>query len=152
MVVLAGCESENAAEDPAPEMESLYFEPIGYGQRASLSDTVEVVIRDAEEWNALRDSLRPIAPFEPVDFSQVVVLVAALPQENSGYAVEFRSVDVVGSVVVAEYAVQVPGDDCLAAYAETVPFQAVLARRTDLPVRFERVEEEYRCSFGPRRR
>jgi len=133
-------------------MESLYFEPIGFGQRATLSDTLEIAIRSSDVWNAYRDSLHPIAPFDSVDFSQVVVLLAAVPLSTSGHSIEFISVDIVDTLAIAEYVVQIAGEDCLTAYSETVPFQAVLARRTELPVEFRRHEEEYRCTFGPHRR
>lgn len=152
LILFLGCGTGEPAEEVSFDMASLYFEPIGYGRQATLSDTLEIAIRSHEVWEAYRDSLRPVAPFDSVDFTQVVVLLAALPQTTSGYSIEFTSVDVVDSLVVAEYVVGVAGEDCLTTYATTVPFQAVLARRTDLPVEFRRSEEEYRCTFGPRRR
>lgn len=155
LVVLAGlfaaCMGDGVDGDADVEGVPLYFEPIGQGHRANLSDTVEAVIRDRDEWQPLRDSLRPIASFDSVDFEQAVVLVAALPQTTSGYTVEFTSVDQRDTVVVAEYLVSAPSDDCLTAHADVVPFQAILVRRTDQPVEFVRSIEEYRCTFGPRR-
>ena len=149
--LLGGCSSESVSvEEPLPE--PLHFAAIGYGQHGTLKDTLEIVIRDQETWTAWQDSLRPVAPFLPVDFSQVMVLLAALPQTTSGHAVTFLSFDRMDSVIVAEYIVDIPSDDCLTAAAETVPFQAVLVQPTDLPIRFKRLEEEYRCTFGPRRR
>ncbi len=150
-LVFGGCNAPpEAVEEPLPE--PVLFSAIGYGQYGTLRDTLEIVIRDPETWAAWQDSLRPVAPFLPVDFSQAVVLLAALPQTTSGYAVSFLSLDRLDTVLVAEYLVEIPSDDCLTAAAETVPFQAVLTPATDLPIRFKRLEEEYRCTFGPRRR
>lgn len=151
-LMLAGCESEQTDEQGGVFEESLYFEPIGYGRRALLTDTVEIAIRSSELWDLYRDSLDSVAPFDSVDFTQAIVLLAALPQTTSGYLIEFVSVDVIDTLVVAEYVVEAPSDDCLTATALTVPFQAVLVRRTDFPVEFRRIDEEYRCTFGPPRR
>ncbi len=149
--LLGGCTSESVSvEEPIPE--PLHFAAIGYGQYGSLTDTLEIVIRDQETWAAWQDSLRPVAPFLSVDFSQAMVLLVALPQITSGYAVTFLSLDRMDSAIVAEYLVEIPAEDCLTAAALTVPFQAVLTPPTDLPIRFKRVEDEYRCTFGPRRR
>lgn len=152
LLLLPGCTLEETADEANADTESFYFEPIGYGQRAAIRDTIEVALRDQEAWDGYRDSLNPIAPFRSVDFSQAIVLLVALPQSTSGHSIDFASVDRIDSMVVAEYVVNVPGEDCLVAFSESVPFQAVLVRRTDLPVRFEHTTEEYRCTFGPRRR
>ncbi len=149
--LLGACSSESVSEEePIPE--PLHFASIGYGQHGPLKDTLEIVIRDQETWAAWQDSLRPVAPFLSVDFSQAMVLLVALPQITSGYAVTFLSLDRMDSAIVAEYLVEIPAEDCLTAAAESVPFQAVLTHPTDSPIRFKRVEEEYRCTFGPRRR
>jgi len=149
--LLGGCGTESVSvEDPIPE--PLHFAAIGYGQYGSLVDTLEIVIRDQETWAVWQDSLRPVEPFLSVDFSQAMVLLVALPQITSGYGVTFLSLDRMDSEIVAEYLVEIPAEDCLTAAALTAPFQAVLTPPTDLPIRFKRVEEEYRCTFGPRRR
>ncbi len=150
-LLFGGCNGEpEAVEEPLPE--PVLFSAIGYGQYGALKDTLEIVIRDQETWAVWQDSLRPVAPFRSVDFSQAIVLLAALPQITSGHAVSFLSLDRMDTVLVAEYLVEIPSDDCLTSAAESVPFQAVLTPATDLPIRFKRLEEEYRCTFGPRRR
>lgn len=147
-----GCSGEEPAEEPVPETTTvLYFEPIGYGDRASFSDTTEIAIRDEDTWRAYADSLNPIAPFDSVDFSQAIVLLAALPQQASGYSVEFVSVEQSDTAAVAEYLVEIPDTDCLTAIANVVPFQAVLVRKTDKPFHFQRTTTTYRCTFGRRK-
>ena len=150
-LLLAGCGKSH--EEPEPEtITPLYFEPIGYGQNAALADTTIIAIRDAMTWKAYLDSLSPIAPFDSVDFSQAIVLLAALPQTTSGFIIEFVSVEERDSRAVAEYLVNAPGSDCLTGHTESVPFQAILVRRTNLPIRFQAHTKEYRCTFGPPRR
>lgn len=151
LLSLLGCDEENAGADETDEAEVLYFEPIGYGQSGSLKDSTETVIRTQEKWAAYRDSLKPLAPFDSVDFSQAVVLLVALPQTTSGHSIELVAVEEHDSIAVATYVVNIPAEDCLTATAETVPFQAVMVRRTDLPVHFAHETEEYRCTFGRRR-
>ncbi|MEX1054864.1 MAG: hypothetical protein WED81_02475 [Rhodothermales bacterium] len=148
--MLTGC-GKGREEPEAVTITPLYFEPIGYGQNAALSDTTIIAIRDEATWKAYQDSLRPIAPFDSVDFSQAIVLLSALPQTTSGFIIEFVSVEERDSVTVAEYVVNAPGSDCLTGHTEAVPFQAVLVRRTNLPVQFQAHTEEYRCTFGPPR-
>lgn len=149
LTMIPGCGGVEAETEPQSEV--LYFEPIGYGQSGSLRDTTEILIRTTDDWDVYRDSLNPIAPFKSVDFSQGVILLAALPQTTSGHIIEFITVEERDSVTIAEYVVNLPAEDCLTATAEAVPFQAVMVRRTDLPVRFVRETEEYRCTFGRRR-
>ena len=155
VLVLAGnfgCSGEAPDEGAILEPSTpLYFEAIGYGDRASLNDTTEIVIRDEDTWRAYADSLNPIAPFDTVDFSQAVVLLAALPQEASCYSVEFVSIEEGDTSAVAEYLVEIPDTDCLTAYANVVPFQAVLVRKTEKPFHFQRTTASYRCTFGRRK-
>lgn len=146
LLFIAGCSGTDAPREPESESTVLYFEPIGYGDRASLQDTTEIVIRDEQTWRAFADSLNPLAPFDSVDFSQALVLLAALPQTASGYSVEFVSIEENDSTAAAEYIVEIPGSDCLTGMADVVPFQAVLVRRTDKPFHFLRTTKEYRCT------
>lgn len=151
LIAFLGCGDSEADEEAEPEAEVLYFEPVGYGRSGALSDTTEIVLRTEEEWQIYRDSLNPVAPFAEVDFSQSVLLLAALPQETSGHSIDFLSVEERDSNAVAHYLVSIPAEDCLTAIADAVPFQVVMVRRTDMPVQFTREIEEYRCTFGRRR-
>ena len=152
VLAAAGCaEPEPDVEAaPEPEPEMLYFEPIGRGADARVDTTLEVAIRDSAAWAVYQDSLRPMAPFRPVDFSQAFVLVAAVSRTVSGASVDFESVERTDSGIVASYQVSAPGDDCFTAPAAVTPFAAVLVRRAEGPVHFERRLEEYSCT-GRRR-
>lgn len=147
-LLLSGC--GNSDRGNSQESEALDFKPIGTGNRGTLTDSIEAVIRNPEAWAAYRDSLNPTEPFEEVDFEQNVVLLVALPQETSGYAVDFVSVEQTDTAAVATYVVNVPGYDCLTASALTVPFSVVVLSGLERPVHFKRLFEEYACT--PRRR
>lgn len=140
-----------ATDVPEPVLpasgEPLYFEPLGRGTQAQLADTTELFIRDAATWAAYRDSLNPVVAFPEVDFTQAGVVLVALPQITSGYGLEVESVERFDDEIVVRYLVSAPGDDCLTASALTVPFAAVQVRRAAGDVRFERLHEEYACTF-----
>lgn len=143
----SGCEraSDTGQDDSGPE--SLYFEAVGAGQAGRLSDTTEVVLRTPDEWIALKDSLRMVAPIPEVDFSQTMLLVAALPQNSGGFRVQFESVEKAGDEILASYVVFAPGSDCLTIMALTLPFQAVAVRKADGEVTFRRRVELESCAL-----
>ncbi len=125
--------------------EALAFEVIGRGQQARL-DTSEIALRDAAAWTAYQDSLRPLQPFEPVNFSQEMVLLAAVPVPSGGYSVHFEAVEKNDDGLTAHYRLSIPADDCIATMGAGVAFEAVRLARTDGPVRFEHETEAYRCT------
>lgn len=144
---LIGCSSDDAVYDPAEENEVLYFEPIGHGMKAGLAAPVERAIRDSLTWVAYADSLDPLVAFEPVDFSQAFVLLAARSMPTAGYSLRFESVELAGDTLVASYLVLEPGTTCITAMGQTMPFQAVLVRRADHPVRFVHRTDDYSCEL-----
>lgn len=138
-LLLAGC-LRSGDKDPQTEVgpESLYFEPVGFGQAGSLTDTTEIAIWAQDGWEAIRDSLRPPEPFGSVDFSQTMLVLAALPQTSGGYRIQFESVEQDGELITASYAVYAPGPDCMTIMATTLPFQVIAVRRTAGEVVFRR--------------
>ena len=146
-LALGGCGQTSEEGEAEAEPMAFYFESLGRGQRAAFADTTEVVIRDAETWARYQDLLRPVQPFEPVDFTQAMILLAAVPTSTGGYLVEFEAVEEVGDTVTASYSLTAPGRECLALPAPSVPYEVVLARRDESPVRFERRAATYPCSL-----
>ena len=144
-IMVAGC-IDDAEVVVDRESEPLPFERIARGQRALFRDTLEVRIEGSDRWNELKPSLN-VAADAMVDFDQEMVLLAAVPAPSGGYDVQIRSVEILAEEVVVHYALGVPADDCITTLGETVPFDAVTVRRTDLPVVFERVQEPIRCTF-----
>ncbi len=138
-------------EEPAIEIEdlseSLYFETIGRGQTGDGRDVVEVVARDAESWARLSTSVRPLAPFKKVDFSQAMVALIAIPTESGGYSIEVETVESLDGVITISYLLSEPGTDCITPTALALPSQAVFFKREEGEVRFVRRTEDYSCEM-----
>lgn len=144
VLLLAGCQPEETP--PTVTLtEAFAFEPLGRGNQARL-DTAEVVLREAATWAAYQDSLRPLQPFETVDFSQEMVLLAAVPVPTGGYSVLFETVEKIADSLAVTYVLSVPGNDCITTMGASVVFQAVRVARSDAPVHFIREAEPYRCT------
>ena len=130
------------------EGEYLFFERIGIGQASSVRDTTEWVIRDSLSWVQASPQFQPLAPFDPVRWSQSMVLAVGIPTESGGYHIEIESVEDLGEEVVVSYLFHVPAQDCIALQALAYPFQVVQVRRfDDKPVRFERRRQRYECTW-----
>jgi hypothetical protein len=141
-VALMACADPPA---PPPDPEPVPFTVLGLGQSADL-DTTERVLRTAEAWQAVRDSLHPAAPFEAVDFSEHMLLMVANPVSSGGYGIVVETVARTDSSLTAHYLLTEPGDDCAAPPAQVVPFQVVQIPHSNLPVTFERRAAEYPCT------
>lgn len=144
-LILTGC---GADSEILTEGDYLFFERVGIGQAGSVTDTTEWVLRDSVAWSEAQAKLRPLAPFETVDFSQEAVIVVAIPTESGGYHIEVESVEEMPDHVLVSYLFHKPALDCITLAALALPFQAVSVRRfEDKPVRFERREQDYECTW-----
>lgn len=150
----AGCSQSMAPEEEAGEPVSFHrpqsFFPATY---SGITESMNGVIRTREEWEAFwerfRTANRPATP-PSVDFQEAMVMVSAMGTRNTGgYAVQIVRVreldDGSLSVVVKQ---TTPGDDCVTTQSLTEPVDAVVAPRSDGPVRFEAESEIHRCGDG----
>jgi hypothetical protein len=151
LVVAAGASGCNV-ERPVVESGTtpLVFDVLGLGQHAVLPDSLPftVAVRDSAVWDTLAPDLRTFSPIGGVDFSQRMILVAAVPVEYGGHILTFQSVEADSTEIIATYMLTVPDDDCVTAMGLTTPFQAVAATRSDLPVRFVEERELISCDLG----
>jgi len=143
--MLSGC------KQPVPDVidtsEPLYFERIGMGQTGSEADTIEVLVRTEKDWDEWKTRVNPLAPFRKVDFTQAGGALIAVPVESGGYTVEVESVEKDNGIITISYLFSKPKSDCISPLATALPFQAVLIRRAEGEVRFERREERYGCDL-----
>ena len=144
LTLLAGCRPDEETTE-VTLTEAFAFEVIGRGLRAAL-DTTEIAIRDATTWAAYQDSLRPLQPFDSVDFAQEMVLLAAVPVPSGGYSVEFETVERINDSLHVFYHLSTPDADCITPMGEAVVFQAVRVANAQAPLRFTRAREPYRCT------
>lgn len=146
VLLVAGCALPGERETEVTFAEALAFEPIGRGQTASLDTTATLAIRDAATWAVYQDSLHPARPFEAVNFEQEMVVLVAVPVPSGGYSVTFETVEKDEDGLTAHYILSEPGYDCLITMGKAVPFEAIRVAKTEGPLRFEQVQEAYRCT------
>jgi hypothetical protein len=143
--LLAGCLGTPQEDTEVSIAQALAFEPIGRGQQGRL-DTTERAIRDAATWAVYQDSLRPLRPFQEVNFDQEMVLLAAVPVSTGGYSVRFEIIERTDDGVTIRYLLSIPADDCRTTMGQGVVFEAVRLAHIDAPLHFIRDEEPYRCT------
>ncbi len=136
-------------DDEALVLETLYYEVLARGQTSSLADTTEVVIRSGAEWEEYRNKLDTPSPIRPVDFSQEMVVLIAIPAATGGYEIDLASIDRYdnGEILVS-YVVEEPTRDCLNPDVRSTPFVAAIVRPAPGAVRFEHTTEQSRCRSG----
>lgn len=148
--MLAACDppAPRAVAEIETDTEVLYFEPIGRGNRAQLTDTTRVVVRDSATWAQLHPQFDPLVPFQAVDFRQAMVIAVAVPAPTAGYLVEVTAVEQAGDSLLVTYTRTRPGDDCATALGRTVPFEVVLARRAEGTAVFREEIAYLACDLG----
>ncbi len=148
LTVLTGCEPAQQVPEFTEEdlAEIIPHASLGRGLQASLDTTATHVISEQVTWSAYTDSLRPLLPFESVDFELETVLLAAVDVNSGGYDLRFEVVESLRDTVVATYRLFTPGTDCRRSYAPGVPFEAIRIPRTLAAVRFVQIEEAVDCA------
>ncbi len=149
--LLAGCAEPEIEEDFAEEVfdaEAVYFEPIGQGSQASFDELTQLVVTDSTMWALYKAKMRTVIPLRDIDFSRLMVVFAAVPSANGGVTVQFESAERVDGKLVLSYVLGVPGPDCRVIDTPSVPFQVMITRKIDVPVKFETREENQYCTMG----
>ncbi len=149
VMVLAGCNTEpeidNDFLDDIGDIEAVYFEPIGQGSQSSFDQRMETVVKDSVAWASYLDKMKTVIPIRDVDFSQLMVAFAAIPSPHAGITVQFESAERIEGELVLSYLLGVPGQDCRIIDTPSAPFQAIVIRKIDLPVKFEYRQETQHC-------
>ena len=151
MIALAGCSEPDLDDDFSEdfdETEAVYFETIGQGSQASFDERTESVVKDSVAWTSYKKKMATVLPFRQVDFSQLMIAFAAVPSPNGGVTIQFESAEQIGGELILSYLLGVPGPDCRIIDTPSVPFQAMVLRKIDLPVKFTYREETQNCTFG----
>ncbi len=150
VLVLTGCSEPEIEVDDSEDFdqsEAVYFETIGQGSRASFDERTELIVKDAEAWELYKEKIATVIPIQDVDFSQLMIAFAAVPSPNGGVTIQFESAENINGELILSYLLGIPGPDCRIIDTPSVPFQAVLIRKIDLPVRFEYREELQYCTL-----
>ncbi|MDA0379174.1 MAG: protease complex subunit PrcB family protein [Bacteroidetes bacterium] len=136
--------------DPGPD-DVLSFEAVAMGHQGSSRDTLELVLRTPEEWEAARQMVSPLGEVPEIDFDQYMVGLIGIPTESGGFIVEVASVEKTGDEITVHYVLNVPGEDCITVQALSQPHQIVIIRKDEGTVRFEHERKRYLCSMDQRR-
>ncbi len=146
VLLAAACAPEPTDEvEDDPLHEALFFTTLARGTDSALSDTLQVVLRTPQEWDAFKRDLYLFEPPRRIDFSQAMLLAVAMPVDTGGYMMEVESVEYSPDSVYVSYTVYEPGGDCLNVEAAVTPFHVVEVRRVDEPVRFVSRREYVFC-------
>lgn len=108
-------------------------------QSSGITDRRRIAIRNAAEWadfwQQVTASESPAAPVPEVDFSQHMVIAAALGERPSGgYTVEIAGISASNGRPVATVVERAPGPDCITTSALTQPVDAVIVPNEGLNV------------------
>ena len=123
----------------------------GYIEGSSgLNASERIVIRTQHEWAELWDRMlnahSPKPPIPFVDFSQHMLLVAAMGgKPTGGYAIRIESVSRQNAVITAHVRLTSPGNSCFTTQAFTEPADIVRIARSELPVVFHDEQIVHEC-------
>lgn len=146
LLAVTGCQPQPDSEIAVDEGEPLVFDTAARGQSAATRDTLETIVRTAEEWNRISDWFQPVNPFPDIDFTQTMVGVVSIPVNTGGFSVDIESVEMEDSTLSVAYVLNVPGATCITPQALAEAWQVFTIRQTDYAdVRFTRRTEWYRC-------
>ncbi len=143
---MPACLPVQEEEEEEPEYDVLYYATLVRGNDSAVRDTTEMVIRDAETWEEVKEKLEYFEAPRPVDFQQAMVLLIALPVDTGGYFLNVDTIEYDENRVMVTYIIFEPGSDCLNVAAEITPYIAVEVRRTETPVTFTHRREYEFCN------
>lgn len=104
------------------------------------------VIRDTETLAQFWERARVRDPLPAVDFSQRMVIIAALGERRTGgYRIDIRQVLATDAGVRVEIRAATPGENCLVSQALTQPFHIVSVPARSGPVRFSIEHDTIEC-------
>ena len=148
LLLLMGCGTQPEIDMDVDETEAVYFETIGQGASSLFTDTTQVVIKSEVMWNEYEQYMKTVLPFPEIDFSQLMVVVVAVPVPMRGVTIQIQSAELADDEMVVNYLMAFPGDDCRGNDQPSSPFQVVMMPHKEIPVRFEHEFEEYPCTLG----
>jgi hypothetical protein len=115
------------------------FTTLARGTDSQVSTPREVVVRSADEWQALWKD-HSAAPVPVVDFSRFMVVGIFLgTRPTAGYATDVVRVRSEGTVTIVEYREQQPARGAITAQVLTAPFHLVRIPRVAGTIEFKKL-------------
>ena len=146
-LLFIGCSSQPEMDTDIEETEALYFEVIGQGASSQFTDTTQVVLKDQQAWEDYQQYMKTVIPFPEIDFSQLMVVVVAVPVPMLGISIQIQSIERINEDVVVNYQMGIPGSDCRGNDNPTTPFQVVMLPQATGNFQFESTTDEYQCTL-----
>ena len=149
LLLLSGCSAGSEHDrDTTSWPEVLPFQSIGWGHHAPLDSTRTTtrLISTSAEWTLYQDSLQPLLPFQPVDFSTQTLILVATPVPTTGFGLRIQIVETFEDTTTVTYRVYEPAPDCRVADLPGNVFDVVQLKRNDEPVRYVEETEALKCS------
>jgi hypothetical protein len=113
---------------------------IAQGLHSGITDTRQVIVRTAEEWQALW-SAHGSGQAPPVDFSRAVVVGVFLgSRPTAGFSVEITGATVQGDQAVVQFVEHRPDPGAILAQVTTAPFHLVSLPSVIRVVRFQQAQ------------
>jgi len=149
LLLMAGCSASSEHDlDTTSWPAVLQFQSVGCGHHAPLDSMRNTTRRISShaEWTLYQDSLQPLRPFQPVDFSTQMLILVATPVPSTGYGLRVETVETFLDTTTVTYRVYAPAPDCLVADLPGNVFDVVRLNRHDNPMRYLEETEAIRCS------
>ena len=149
LVLVAGCYSlPEHDEDATSWPELMQFASVGWGHHAPIDsfNVTRRVISAESEWAIYQDSLQPLMPFTPVDFSSQMLILVATPVPSSGYGLRIEIVESFNDTTTVTYRLFTPAPDCRVADLPGNAFDVVRLNRNDHPVEYVEETESLKCT------
>jgi hypothetical protein len=113
---------------------------VARGQHSDVTDTREVVVRSAAQWQALWQEHAPTLSPPTIDFAaSTIVAVFAGERSTAGFDVEITGTDGGERDLTVTYRLREPASGDRRLEALTTPYHIVRIPRHDGPVRFRRI-------------
>jgi len=121
---------------------TIAFAAVAQGSNSQISEPRHVVVRTADEWQALWKLHSTNAP-PSVDFSKSMVVGVFLgTRPTAGYGVRIVNVRGTGDAIVVDYREQKPAPGGMTAQMLTSPFQLVSIPRDNRKVEFSELKTQ----------
>lgn len=143
-----GLDPSNGGFNNTGLLTRLASDPYAYLDDSGIASSLRVVVRSADEWNALWDGAGQFAPPVPdVDFSQEMLVVAALgTKRTGGYNIILESAqETDGGSVEVQVRSSSPGSSCVVTQAITAPLDVARMAKRDGAITFKEVSRVKRC-------
>lgn len=124
---------------------SLEFETVEKGFFSGITEQKKLIIKTRDQWKNLwnkHTSIRlPPSEVPAIDFTKNMIIVVFMGQKpTGGFAIEITKIKKYKDEIVTSFAEGRPPSDALVTQVLIQPYHIVKVKRSNLPVRFKKIE------------